>query len=80
MGIPFRRPTKNHRIHAIFLMGRHIAVEIIHKVLPLHALIAPVTDLSREELNDSRKWGYREEGANPRIVYFCLRRHRVSDV
>lgn len=80
MRIPFRRPTKNHRIHAIFLMGRHVAVEIIHKVLPLHALVPPITDLSREELDDSSKGGYREEGADPRIVYFCLRCHRVSNV
>jgi hypothetical protein len=65
MRIPFRRPPKDHRIHAIFLMGRHVAVEIIHKVLPLHALVTPITDLGGEELDYSSKGGNREEGADP---------------
>lgn len=80
MRIPVRGSTEDHRIHTVFLMGCHVAIEIIHKVLSLHALVAAVTYLGREELDDPRKGGKREKGADPRVVYLCLGCHRVSDI
>lgn len=60
-----RRPTENDRIHMIFPMRRHIAMETIHKVLPLHALIAPVTNLSGKEFDNAPERRYRKQRADP---------------
>lgn len=80
MRIPVRGLTEEHRIQMILLMGCRVAIEIIHKVLSLHALIATITYLGREELDDSREGRYHEKGTYPRVVYLCLGCHRVSDI
>lgn len=67
-----RRPTEDNRVHMVFPMRRHIVMEIIHKVLPLHALITPITNLSGKELDNASKRRYREERADPRIIYLGL--------
>lgn len=53
----------------IFPMRCHIVVEIIHEVLPLHALIAPVSNLGGKEFDDAPERRYREQRADPRIIY-----------
>lgn len=65
MRIPVRGLTENHRIQMVLLMGCSVAIEIIHKVLSLHALIATITYLGREELDDSREGRYHKKGAYP---------------
>lgn len=67
-----RRPTKDHGVHPVSLMRRHIDMEVVHKVLALHALVAPVSNFRREELHDSPKWRQGEERADPGIVYLYL--------
>lgn len=75
-----RRPTENDRIHMVLSIRCHIMVEIVHEILPLHALITSVSDLSGKEFDNAPKWRYREERADPGIVYLGLWRHRVSDI
>lgn len=56
----------------IFPMRRHIVMEIIHKVFPLHALIPPVSYLGGKEFDNATERRYREQRADPRIVYLGL--------
>jgi len=73
-------PAKDRRIHVIATMYRHVCVEVVHKVLALHALVASISDLCRKELDNSYERRHCEEGAYPGIIYFCLGGHRVPYV
>ena len=74
------RRAKEDGVHVVLFMGRHVVIEVVHKVLTLHPLVAPVSNFGGEKLHNTPKWRHCQQGADPGIIGFDLGGHGVADV